>query len=99
MLAEERIVILAMTMMVIDWQFEDERQTLLGLIDQALPKLPYHGKAAQLVRPARAMLTAVTPAERTQAVVDARHVLGGIIRSDLAEAVTGRVAQKLRVTA
>ena len=45
------------------------------------------------------MLTAVTPAERTQAVVDARHVLGGIIRSDLAEAVTGRVAQKLRVPA
>ena len=99
MLAEERVVILAMTMMVIDWQFEEERQTLLALIDGALPKVPYHSKAAQLVRPARAMLAAKTPAERTRAVVDAAHVLGGIIRSDLAEAVTGRVAAKLRVPA
>ena len=99
MLAEERVVILAMTLMVINWQFEDERETLLALIDEALPRVPHHSKAAQLVRPARAMLAAQTPAERTQAVVDAGHVLGGILRSDLTQAVTGRVAAKLRVPA
>ena len=99
MLAEERVVILAMTLMVINWQFEDERETLLALIDEALPRVPYHSKAAQLVRPARAMLAAQTPAERTRVVVDAGHVLGGIIRSDLTQAVTGRVAAQLRVPA
>jgi hypothetical protein len=99
MTAEERIVIRAMTLLVIDWQYPEERATLLALVEEALPKVPLQGKAARLAGAAQQMLAATTPGDRTRAVTDAARVLAGILRSDLSAALTGQVADTLRMPA
>ena len=99
MTADERIVLRAVNLMVIRWIREDERETLLALVADALPQVSERGQAGALIDPARQMLAAKTPIEWTRAVTDAGEALAKILRSDLVRAVTGHVAETLRMPA
>jgi hypothetical protein len=88
----DRVVVLAATLLVIDWQWPKERDVLFGLLREALPKASKGPGMTPLAEGCHAMLTAEGPVEWSSAVSKTQRALATVQRSALGLLI-GRMRQ------
>lgn len=98
MTLQEHLLFQAMQTILTGWQLPDERDTLAGLMADALPHVRLDGPAGRLV-PVAEELIAAAAEERafTGAMMRAQPVVLSVQRAALARLVTAVTAESRRV--
>lgn len=91
----DRSLLFSVNLLVVQWQFAEERATLLGLIQDALPEVLPDGPVGDLIDPARSLIAARNPTEFTSALIDAQKPLVRILRANLSRAVIATTAERM----
>jgi hypothetical protein len=87
----DRVVVLVINQLVIDWHWPQEKQVYFGMLRQHLPKASQGPGMTPLVEAGHALLTAEGPVEWAASVNKATRALATVQRSAL-----GKLIEKMR---
>ncbi len=93
----ERLLLRAVMRLVIDWRTDEERDTLLGLVAEALPKARRSGPVEPILIAAQDMLSAKTSGQWVAARHDATKAVDRILTRDLCAAIESLSAERMNV--